>query len=152
MKPLLVLFPSLRLSCSPGIYSKPVKLHVLPQGYFGMVKSCYQEQRQFKLISGLAQEPLSCSAALGSQLSVLSGLPFQGEEFSVQSLCRTRAQLDLGNQDPQKHSSKGELQRLSGECSTGPARDLARGRQRMLTWIWDIRRCSLHGSGELQKH
>lgn len=58
------------------IYSKSVKLHVLPKGYFGMVKSSYQEQRQLELVSGPVQEPLLCLAALGSQLSVLSSLAF----------------------------------------------------------------------------
>lgn len=124
LKPLLVLFPSLRLLCSPGICSKSVKLHVLPKGYLGMVKPYYQEQGQLELISGPVQQPLLCfsSTWVSAFSSFLSSLPLQGEDFSVQSSCRTRAQLDLANQAPQKHSSKAELQRLSGECYTGSPR------------------------------
>lgn len=127
---------------------------MLPKGYLGMVKPYYQEQRQLELISGPVQQPLLCfsSTWVSAFSSFLSSLPLQGEEFSVQSLCRTRAQLDLANQAPQKQSSKAELQRLSGECYTGSPRDLVKGGQRMLIWIWDIGRCSLHGTEELQSH
>lgn len=84
--------------------------------------------------------------------SFLSNLPLEGEEFSLQSLGRTRTQVDLTNLGPQKYSSEAELQRLSGECSTGLPRDLAKGGQRILTWIWDIGRCLLHGTKQLQNH
>lgn len=125
-----------------------------PRDTIGMVKPYYQGQRQLELISGPVQQPLLCfsSTWFSTFSSFLSSLPLQGEEFSVQSLCRIRAQLDLTNQGPQKHSLKAELQRLIVGCSTGSPRDLVKGGQRMLTWIWDIGRCSLHGTEELQNY